>query len=279
MVPSLVAPGQLWPNDAWQASAIGLTGGEKLQKNRGRQTYMLDSLLSFVQSYVPLTKMSALGLLVAIVVVVATVMLSVAKTAVVAVVGSGNTVLITGPMGAGKTSLFYRLLLGKEKETVTSQAPNISDYKSFRLVDSPGHDSQWPATMELLSNTRAIVFMVDATNPNMKAVGQKMFGILSSPVVKSHRVPILVAINKSEEKEKVEKTSATIQSDLVEELQSYAEMSDTIEDTDGNMIELTLTDTDSDSFAFSQSPCSVTFADVSVKSGNLGPITSFINSL
>eukprot|EP00471_Norrisiella_sphaerica_P000626 CAMPEP_0184485222 /NCGR_PEP_ID=MMETSP0113_2-20130426/6859_1 /TAXON_ID=91329 /ORGANISM="Norrisiella sphaerica, Strain BC52" /LENGTH=196 /DNA_ID=CAMNT_0026866585 /DNA_START=216 /DNA_END=806 /DNA_ORIENTATION=- len=190
-----------------------------------------------------------------------------------------------GPMGSGKTALFYRLVLGPSKDiprTVTSQVPNEDEFspsaeqKAINLVDFPGHDSQWPAAVERMQQASGVIFLIDATEPNINVAGQKLFDLMSDPKVKLRRVPFLVACNKSEEAGA--KKVAEIEDELLEDLRDRMEMKDTIEDTEGNVIQKTLVneeDDTTDMFEFEHAPCPVNFAAVSVKNKELAPIIKF----
>jgi signal recognition particle receptor subunit beta len=241
----------------------------------------LDSLTDLVEGFLPesIDKSVALGVVVAIVVVAATVVFLMARKTVAVVAGtSGNTILLAGPMGSGKTTLFQQLVFGKTRPTVTSQEANEGKYKDVSVVDFPGHDSQWPATMERLGSAKAVVFVINSKKPNVKVCAQKMYDVLSNPGAKARHLPILVVLNQMDSKDK-EVPFEGIVDELTDELQSHDEMSDTIEDTDGNTIEQTLTDSD-EPFSFKLSPCRVSFASVCAKQANrLGPLTEFFDSL
>eukprot|EP00954_Amorphochlora_amoebiformis_P029222 1392846-Amorphochlora_amoeboformis.AAC.1 len=72
----------------------------------------------------------------------------------------GSSLLLIGPMGSGKTSLFFRLTTPSEAQplTVTSQSPNkgvlsIAEVK-MPVEDLPGHDSQWPSSLERIGDAK-----------------------------------------------------------------------------------------------------------------------------
>mmetsp|Transcript_9193 Transcript_9193/g.22580 ORF Transcript_9193/g.22580 Transcript_9193/m.22580 type:complete len:239 (-) Transcript_9193:87-803(-) len=200
--------------------------------------------------------------------------------------GTGNAIMLIGPMGSGKTTLWYRLLLGKDAQrpkTVTSQVLNEEksfkpnkDGKAVHLIDHPGHDSQWPSALENAgSNALGIIFMVDATSNDYSTAGQKLFDLMCDPSIKRRKVPFLIACNKSDD---VKASGAQdIEDKIIEDLRDRMEMKDTIEDTEGNVIQKTLLEgmnTD-DMFEFEHSPCPVQIASVSVENDDIQPIIKF----
>ncbi len=251
---------------------------------------MLRSLVAPLEAMFPsLGSAGVLAVLVALVVIAATTVLLGCKRTVGAIVTpSGNTVLVVGPMGTGKTTLFHRLVSGRLVQTVTSQEPNVAaayDIKGasnarVQLVDTPGHDSVWPDTRDRLAGARGVVFLVDSRKPDPKECAKKLFELLSDPAAKAKRTPFLVACNKSELAGAQELKK--IETDLAEELQFFEEAADDIEDTEGNTIERSLFSSgasgDAD-FTFADSPCRVEFAKVSVKEGRLDPLYDFLKRI
>uniref|UniRef100_A0A6V3REA5 Signal recognition particle receptor subunit beta n=1 Tax=Lotharella globosa TaxID=91324 RepID=A0A6V3REA5_9EUKA len=246
-------------------------------------------LVSIVQAIIPsLDYTSALAVVVLAIVLLAMVAFKALQQGGVVSPSSGNTVLIVGPMGSGKTALFYRLVLGegsKLPKTVTSQAPNAEEFspceekssKKLQLVDLPGHDSQWPAAMERTSDAAGIIFLMDSSKPQTTVAGQKLFDLLCDPGLKKRKIPFLVACNKSEEEGA--KSLDDIQDDLHADLQDRTEFKDTIEDTEGNTIVKKMTEDDESDFKFEELPCPIKFTTVSLKKGDIAPIEKFCQEL
>ncbi|CAL8470809.1 g10351 [Coccomyxa elongata] len=124
----------------------------------------------------------------------------------------GDTVLLVGPCGAGKTTLFLQL----EKTaagigTVASMQENIGmamlptgkegRIKEVRLVDIPGHPRVFSrALSEHVDRARGIVFMVDSVDfmPQKEQIAEQLYDVLAHPVVNGRRLPVLLACNKSD---------------------------------------------------------------------------------
>eukprot|EP00465_Bigelowiella_longifila_P000196 CAMPEP_0185280466 /NCGR_PEP_ID=MMETSP1359-20130426/66141_1 /TAXON_ID=552665 /ORGANISM="Bigelowiella longifila, Strain CCMP242" /LENGTH=230 /DNA_ID=CAMNT_0027875721 /DNA_START=143 /DNA_END=835 /DNA_ORIENTATION=+ len=199
-----------------------------------------------------------------------------------------DSILIVGPMGSGKTALFYRLVLGEKRDspmTVTSQAPNEDTFcpgeggGKLGLVDLPGHDSQWPAALERVQDAVGVIFLIDSSKPQINVAGQKLFDLLCDPSVKNNKIPFMIACNKTDlpEADGVEK----IEEELINDLRDRSEMKDTIEDTEGNVIQKTLVDGTgtADMFEFEQSPCPVEIVKVSLQKKDIGPVLKFCENL
>lgn len=78
-----------------------------------------------------------------------------------------SDILLTGLVESGKTVLFGQLLQAKIKETFTSIAENIAEYKhenvSARLVDVPGHERLRLRFFDQYKITsKGIIYVVDS---------------------------------------------------------------------------------------------------------------------
>merc|ERR1711968_91019 len=86
-----------------------------------------------------------------------------------------------GPLGGGKTSLFYSLALGTKAgsrvKTVTSMkaraqtvAPVEGQMPGFRLVDYPGHGRLRLQLGEHIPHASCVIFVVDSTDTSVTTV-------------------------------------------------------------------------------------------------------------
>ena len=68
------------------------------------------------------------------------------------------------------------------------------------MVDVPGHERLRYRYADLLPITRAIVFVVDATTltQQIRPVAEYLYKVLIHPQTQRARLPVLVALNKSE---------------------------------------------------------------------------------
>ncbi|KAG8640130.1 signal recognition particle receptor subunit beta isoform X2 [Manihot esculenta] len=124
-----------------------------------------------------------------------------------------NTIMLTGLTGSGKTVLFYQLRDGSSHQgTVTSMEPNEGTFilhsesskkgktKPVHLVDVPGHSRLRPKLDEFLPQAAGIVFVVDALEflPNLRAVSEYLYDILTKASVVKRKVPVLICCNKTD---------------------------------------------------------------------------------
>ncbi|XP_010467710.1 PREDICTED: signal recognition particle receptor subunit beta [Camelina sativa] len=124
-----------------------------------------------------------------------------------------NTVLLSGLSGSGKTMLFYRLRDGSSHQgAVTSMEPNEGTFvlhyenikkgkvKPVHLVDVPGHSRLRSKLEEYLPRAAAIVFVVDALEflPNIRAVSEYLYDILTNASVVKNKTPVLLCCNKTD---------------------------------------------------------------------------------
>ena len=128
-----------------------------------------------------------------------------------------DTVLLLGPVNAGKTTLLYQLTTGKTVETVTSIKPGAIRGRLWRqrseasaplvkLVDLPGHPQLRAAVLEAAPTAAAIVLVLDATalggeGAHLKAAADLLYDLFSLPGLVECAPcppPLLVALNKAD---------------------------------------------------------------------------------
>uniref|UniRef100_A0A2P2JYI1 Signal recognition particle receptor subunit beta n=1 Tax=Rhizophora mucronata TaxID=61149 RepID=A0A2P2JYI1_RHIMU len=124
-----------------------------------------------------------------------------------------NTIVLTGLSGSGKTVLFYQLRDGSSHQgTVTSMEPNEGTFilnseiskkgkiKPVHLVDVPGHSRLRPKLDEFLPQAAGIVFVVDALEfiPNLRAISEYLYDILTKGSVVKKKVPVVICCNKTD---------------------------------------------------------------------------------
>jgi len=120
----------------------------------------------------------------------------------------GKSILLLGEIGAGKTVLYHQLKENRLVQTVTSMAVNegqfvpkgldrVPEAQQWTYVDIPGHGSFRLIQQKLISETRAIVFLVDACNElQWMSVGQRLYTLLSDSHLVGNDVPLIIALNK-----------------------------------------------------------------------------------
>ena len=119
----------------------------------------------------------------------------------------GDSLLLIGPSGAGKTALFLQLTKGNLGQgTVTSLKANegtatLPGLKApVKTVDLPGHTRLRGLTEKRLSSARAVVFVLDSVEVSgasyVRGAADMLYDVLGNPTVQKSRVPVLVACNK-----------------------------------------------------------------------------------
>lgn len=118
----------------------------------------------------------------------------------------GNSLLIWGPTGVGKTSLFYRLREDAFPRTIMSMAPNEDKIeigsKQIATIDYPGHQRLKDGLMNnYLRRAGMIVYVVDASNlkDDLSRTAHGLYDILTRSYVSNAAVPVIVACNKSDD--------------------------------------------------------------------------------
>lgn len=130
-------------------------------------------------------------------------------------VAKGDTILILGPMGGGKTVLFHRLKQNAFLSTVTSMAINEGAFvpaklknsadgggadgesASWKYVDIPGHGSFRYLWSKYLPTARAVIYVVDACNDaQWPQITSNLYELLVHPALAKRRVPFIILCNK-----------------------------------------------------------------------------------
>uniref|UniRef100_A0A8H7Y2X6 Signal recognition particle receptor subunit beta n=2 Tax=Psilocybe cubensis TaxID=181762 RepID=A0A8H7Y2X6_PSICU len=115
----------------------------------------------------------------------------------------GNTFLLVGPPDAGKTSILSQLAYSQTLPTQTSMQINsagvtLSQSKSIRVVDVPGHARLRNQFEEYLPETKVVGFVVDAStiSRNAPAVAEHLHHILHAltSFPPSQQPPLLVIL-------------------------------------------------------------------------------------
>jgi len=113
-----------------------------------------------------------------------------------------DLVLLLGPCGTGKTSLFYLWKKGSVPETVTSQTPNRGYVLKERgvkeeIVDCPGHARLRDSAHELVPRAKKIVYLVDESC--VKEAAESLFQIFVLPRLHS-KTEMMICVNKMDKK-------------------------------------------------------------------------------
>merc|ERR1711865_1138164 len=120
-----------------------------------------------------------------------------------------TAILMVGPPGGGKTTLFFTLKDGAvHTGTTSSLKENDATFKvhkreeddEIHLIDYPGDPKLSSRMADFLPLTKAILFVLDANNKQSveSHAAEQMFKLLTNPMVADHQLPILVACNKND---------------------------------------------------------------------------------
>lgn len=111
----------------------------------------------------------------------------------------GETILLCGPPGAGKTRLLYQLLKTPNVSTVTSLRANVEISQKIRFMDYPGHASLRSAQfLQFLKESNGVVLVLDTTQP-VASVADVLYQLLEhAHNNKSMKLQVFVACHKSD---------------------------------------------------------------------------------
>ncbi|KAJ4837088.1 hypothetical protein Tsubulata_033512 [Turnera subulata] len=198
-----------------------------------------------------------------------------------------NTVVLTGLGGSGKTVLFYRLRDGPSHQgTVTSMGPNegtfILHYESTKkgkirpahIVDVPGHSRLRTKLDDFLPQAACIVFVVDALEflPNLSAVAEYLYDILTKASVVKKKVPLLICCNKTDKV--TAHTMEFIRKQLEKEIEKLRASRSGMSEADiANDFTLGIP---GEAFAFTHCINKVTIAEASGLTGEISQVEQFI---
>jgi len=220
----------------------------------------------------------------------------------------GRTVLILGPMGVGKTTLFHKMCFNVDVESHTSMEPgtasiclpadadaktqDASASKPVDLVDVPGHPSiRQQVVRKYAPSIGGIVFVMDVQQLKSSAGAQKhvrdaaefLYDILTDPMIDRIAPPILLMFNKNDGKvaKKGNVEVDDLKKMLEKELTNLKETRAALESTGADSAEAPLLlGMANEAFDFERdSPCEMHSGCVSVKlGGNPKLVTDFVRT-
>ncbi|KAE9597014.1 hypothetical protein Lal_00007229 [Lupinus albus] len=199
----------------------------------------------------------------------------------------GNTIVLTGLSGSGKSVLFYQLRDGSTHQgTVTSMEPNEGTFvlhgettkkgkiKPVHIVDVPGHSRLRPKLDEYLPQAAGAVFVVDALDflPNCRAASEYLYDLLTKGSIVKKKIPLLILCNKTDKV--TAHTKEFIRRQMEKEIDKLRTSRSAISEADVTN-EFTL-GVPGEPFTFTQCSNKVTTAEASGLTGEISQLEEFI---
>jgi signal recognition particle receptor subunit beta len=206
----------------------------------------------------------------------------------------GDALLLLGPMGSGKTVLYFKLLQNLIRETYPSMKENEAAFdpkglelapadanacNSLKLVDFPGHGSQRLRVTPFLARARAIVFVVDANTPKKgyQNAAECLYNVLTSVVVVKRKVPVLIACAQSDQP--TARSVDDITAELLHHLNSMRGLRHTMADLDPKAVQEIALGKEGQDFDFDQHPCDISVAAISSEKADLAALGDFVKAV
>jgi len=204
-----------------------------------------------------------------------------------------STILICGPVDAGKTLLFHTLSNGKSQDTQTSMEenvetfkihpkvlgdnkPNLSDFQ-FEFIDFPGHPSQELKLTKYVPRIQGVILLVDASSNDSCIRGAKMlYSFLEKKKFSMKKVPILVCANKVDLNNA--NSMSMIREKVLDELNKLKESQTTMENLGKHDEDIITVGKPGEKLTW-ENLNSISFGQISVKEGNLKDVLNFLGSI
>lgn len=176
--------------------------------------------------------------------------------------GNGGKVVLFGPMGGGKTSMYLHLRFGRQIPSHTSMQLTSATFrpqcegpsaKPLTLVDAPGESRLMYQLVAQLPSATVLVCVLDATalSTQAKEAAQVLYDVLTHEAVQRRSPALIIAANKSDERGAA--APSTVRSTLETELQRVRLARTTMQDTSGRCnLRGGLADPEGPSFSFNQ---------------------------
>ncbi|EGD75079.1 hypothetical protein PTSG_06735 [Salpingoeca rosetta] len=185
-----------------------------------------------------------------------------------------DTVLLVGPLGTGKTTLFSLLTTGQAMPTQTSLKPNeaaleldTSINQSLKVKDIPGHERLRGTYLgESAASCAACVYVLDSSTVlrGARPVAEFLYDVLASKDMKA--MPVLVLCNKQDvvtAPRKVERIVQKLQNEFTQIRQTRSADVAGLDEAEGAAV--FLGSKDAEEFEFSQLPNRIDFELTSLK--------------
>lgn len=195
----------------------------------------------------------------------------------------GQSLLLLGQCGSGKTVLFYQMKDQVEVRTVSSLKNNRESLKiqageeplgPIDVIDCPGHQRFRGKQAELMREARCIVYVVDSEDKQkLKDVAEHLYEILTDQGVIELHIPILLTCNKCD------LSTARTEKFIVEEIEREIEQMRISRGAtlDGQDQADSYLGVDGEKFKLLEhSPCPIETCRISAKKPQLDPLFEFL---
>jgi signal recognition particle receptor subunit beta len=205
--------------------------------------------------------------------------------------GRGRSLLLFGPVGAGKSALYHQLRFGRVVPTVSSMEPTEASFvpqggsegqgggrgRAVHAVDMPGTGRLRSRLIEEAASAAALVCVLDGTQLSSQAreAAGMLFEVLSHEAVMRRKPALLVTVNKRDCAGTA--TPAVARRSLEQEIQRVRLARITMGDTSGRDKTLRgIADDSQGPFSFDQLDQTVSFVASSATKPDVVAILDFI---
>jgi len=202
----------------------------------------------------------------------------------------GNTILLLGLQGSGKTVLFEQLRDGRFLNTVTSLKENEDTFvlnantgtkhqTQVHVVDIPGSLRLRPKLFDFVPITKGIVFLIDAVefDNEVRNVAEFLFALWTSKAINKKKIPFLIVCNKMDIF--TAHAKSFVKTQLQKEIEKLKATAKSIPDQVQDETEEIVLGVPGEQFTIEQLDNEVSFVEASAKQGEIGGVVAFINSV
>jgi len=206
-----------------------------------------------------------------------------------------STVLICGPVDAGKTLLFHTLSGGKYQPTQTSMEENINSFKihekvlgeakkdtlkdiNFEFIDFPGHPSKELNLGKFMNNLQGVIILVDSSSSDSINNGAKtLFSLMERKEFMGKKVPVLVSANKMDLDSSQPMNS--VRQTILDELNKLKDHRSSMENTEKRDEDITTFGKSGERLSWENLGLNVAFGQISAKQGNVTDVLDFLEGI
>jgi len=204
------------------------------------------------------------------------------------------TVLICGPVDAGKTTLFNTLCGGKFQATQSSMEENVETFKihprilgekkdklcniHFEFIDFPGHPSKELHLGKFFHRVNGVILLVDGTSNDSLINGSKtLFYLLEKKEFRNKKTPVLICANKTDLDST--QTLGSIRSRILEEIKKLKDSRSTMENTDKGDEDIMSIGKSGEPLTLENLGLTVSLGQICTKEGKITDVLDFLEGI